>query len=578
MKIEILLSDQRSTWNKLKQKNNTLWYVGKVIVGNRFISDTGELYRLFDNLDVLDKNKVETILANIDGFFSIVFENEDYALAIVDRTRSHPIFFTRNGEPVIISDSARAIKGRCDLNQQNDIGVFEFLLCGYVTGNQTLYEDMNQLLPGQYLFINKTTGEISIRSYFIYYPSERDRDQLNQNEVLEKYRSLMKSSFNRLKTFIVTKGYQPVIPLSGGRDSRLMAILLKEYGFDQTICFTFGTENHPEVIKSQAVAELLGLEWRFAPYTKEKWNEVYRSLSMSKYFEFSDGLSVKPHFMDFIAVKELFGYQGGNYLFLPGHSLDFIAGSHIPQMLISMERPRIQKLYTSILYKHFNFHHIYPEQKRIIIDRIRSALEDIPTTDKNEIIAAFEYWDWCERQGKFILNALNVYDFFGYDWYIPFWELDWMEFFMGLPYSWRYKQNFQRLALWNFYPDYFEKPSHWIEGKRKITQELIRLIKQTALGESIIYHLNKIRRRNYISLTRDYGLKRYGAFDVEADSLEAFARKHARHTDIKRFFYFFTLDYLIRNSVSLDFLPKQYESTFLKESNTKSDSSLDGYV
>jgi asparagine synthase (glutamine-hydrolysing) len=562
MKCEIILTNLRSTWNKFEWDGNTLLYVGKIIVGDSFISDGSEPYRLFRDWDVLDKRCVETRLASIDGFFSIIFENEEVIWVIGDRVRSYPLFFARNEETVFVSDSARAIKEHCHLDKQNDVGVLEFLLCGYVTGNETLYEGLSQLLPGQYLLFDKKSGNIVVDDYFRYYPAKGDETSLDKQGKLKEYQALMRSSFDRLGNLITREGYQPVVPLSGGRDSRLMAVLLKEQGFDQTICFTFGTEGHPEVIKSQAIAKALGFEWWFAPYTREKWHREYHSSTLEQFIEFSDGLAVRPHLMEFIAVKELFCGRDKKYLFLPGHSLDFIAGGHIPPSLMSVRSPTPRDLYTAIMSKHFSFHHIYLKERQVIIKRLHNALEIISCVSRADLIRAFEYWDWRERQGKLILNALNVYEFFDFDWYVPFWETSWMDFFSSLPYQWRYKQNFHKWVLSAFYPDYFKEET-WVTGESSIVWEVINLVRKSPLTECLILYFNKIRKRNYYSLSRNYGLERYGAFDLGAKTLEEFSRRYASCTDVKRIFYFFTIDYLIRNGFCLDFLDARYKKAAL---------------
>jgi hypothetical protein len=37
--------------------------------------------------------------------------------------------------------------------------------------------------------------------------------------------------------------------------------MLKEVVINNTICYTFGTRNHPEVVKSKEVAKKLGYNW-----------------------------------------------------------------------------------------------------------------------------------------------------------------------------------------------------------------------------------------------------------------------------------------------------------------------------
>ena len=41
----------------------------------------------------------------------------------------------------------------------------------------------------------------------------------------------------------------------------------------------------------------------------------------------------------------------------------------------------------------------------------------------------FEYWDFMERQAKFIVNSSSVFDFFGYEFRLPYWDKSLTSFF-----------------------------------------------------------------------------------------------------------------------------------------------------
>ncbi|WP_269848621.1 asparagine synthase-related protein [Methanosarcina horonobensis] len=52
-----------------------------------------------------------------------------------------------------------------------------------------------------------------------------------------------------------------------------------------------------------------------------------------------------------------------------------------------------------------------------------------------------EYFDSNERQAKFIINSVRVYEFFGYEWRIPLWDAELMEFFLRVPIEHRINRN-----------------------------------------------------------------------------------------------------------------------------------------
>ena len=49
-----------------------------------------------------------------------------------------------------------------------------------------------------------------------------------------------------------------------------------------------------------------------------------------------------------------------------------------------------------------------------------------------------------ERQAKFIVNSVRVYEFFGYAWRIPLWDRELIDFFLKVPlkYRMRYDDNY----------------------------------------------------------------------------------------------------------------------------------------
>jgi len=44
-----------------------------------------------------------------------------------------------------------------------------------------------------------------------------------------------------------------------------------------------------------------------------------------------------------------------------------------------------------------------------------------------------ECWDWQERQAKFIVNSIRVYEFFGYKWRLPLWDKELIEYWARIP-------------------------------------------------------------------------------------------------------------------------------------------------
>jgi len=53
--------------------------------------------------------------------------------------------------------------------------------------------------------------------------------------------------------------------------------------------------------------------------------------------------------------------------------------------------------------------------------------------DPAQASAWLEHYDLHQRQVKFIVNSVRAYEWFGYEWRLPFWDREVMEFWAGMP-------------------------------------------------------------------------------------------------------------------------------------------------
>lgn len=260
----------------------------------------------------------------------------------------------------------------------------------------------------------------------------------NFDKLLGKLEETIDNVFSRL--IEVLDGRPAVVPLSGGYDSRLIATMLKKFKYDNVICFSYGKPGNKESRISQEVARSLGFRWEFVPYSHEAWYNWYHSKERVDYFKFADGLTSVAHIQDWPAVWEL---KKSNKIpedsvFVPGHSADFIAGSHITNVYNSFGKISGEKnLVKAILSYHYNLYRWPKEDCDLFKERIFSTLEEIHYETFEKLADAFELWDWQERQAKFIVNSVRVYEFWGYDWLIPLWDKELMDFFAKVPLEYR---------------------------------------------------------------------------------------------------------------------------------------------
>jgi len=409
-----------------------------------------------------DPRRLAELLRDVNGFFALAVISKSSATVAVDKMRSIPLFYSVNPEQrrVFISDRAEWLKDQLGVTNRVPMTTQEFLLTGYVTGSDTLYEPIRQVQAGELVrFTASPTGiEVHRERYF---ELEHDLDQepapgeaagpavtangatLDEDDpalqgLFEAHDEVAVRAVERL--IEIADGREIVIPLSGGYDSRLVALLLKRLGHPRVTAFTYGQPGNTEAVVSKNIAVAIGIPWLFVPYTHELWADYFNSPERHDYYLRSFNLSSVPHLQDWPAVAELKknGEISENAIFVPGHTGDFISGGHIPLDYSKIEEIGQKRVVADILGKHYvlwpqNRHALYRE----FGTRIAAHLPGECRTAA-EAANAYERWDWQERQAKFIVNSVRAYEFWGYDWWLPLWDSEYIDFWSRVPLRYRF--------------------------------------------------------------------------------------------------------------------------------------------
>lgn len=390
---------------------------------------------------VKKESNIENLLYNINGPYSFIREDRDIVYAAVDRIRSFPLFYAEYDENLFVSDSPRWIRDQIDVTYNNS-GENEFLLAGFVSGRNTLIAPIKQLQAGEYLTYDKNKKVLNIINYYSF-KHNLSEDFSPTIEGLDKIHNKV---FQRLIDSL--QGRPAVVPLSGGYDSRLIVMKLKELGYENVICFTYGRRDEWEVNISKQVADTIGYKWVFIPYDRKSMYQMYNSEDRKQYYNYSGRFVSSPHIQDWFAVKTLKEKSiiPNESVIIPGHTGDFISGEHIPSYYAEHDSLKKEDLLQDILkyhYKLWDKSRISNNEFKSIKDKIDKQLKTQKNILSNKVIAdLYENWVWQERQAKFICNSLRVYEFFGYEWRLPLWDHDLMEYWSEVPFRLRINRNF----------------------------------------------------------------------------------------------------------------------------------------
>lgn len=448
-KINILPSKQ---FHKIeyKERNISVYFRGHVFIDNRVFENKSFLNNkiIINNLIRLDCDFIK----NLDGNFAIIIKKNNQIALFVDRIRSIPLFYAEKKDELYISDKAeiinKKIKGKMD-----SVSFEEFKYTGYVTNENTLIEEIKQTEAGNYIKFNVSAKGIINRKtfkYFTYSPKPR-RDKSKQ-QLLKKMDEVFTTTFQQLINF--ADGRKIVVPLSGGLDSRLIVYFLHKLNYTNVLCFSYGKPNNCESLISKSISERCNFDWEFVTYTRKMWRKFVRSNEGENYFKFASDLTSLAHSQDFMAIKSLINKKviSQDSIIVPGHSLDFIAGSHISNALFSADLSN-RSILKTIIKKHYN---LFSENKEMcdskyynkIKNKICYNIMDIYSS-RDSIYGDYENWDFKERQAKYIVNSIRVYDYFSINWALPFYYYELLKFWKSVPYEFKFKRKLFKIYISN---------------------------------------------------------------------------------------------------------------------------------
>ncbi|MCG8453879.1 MAG: hypothetical protein MI717_11940 [Spirochaetales bacterium] len=378
---KVFFSGYISVYGKTLEKELALDYINRII-GNIKQLDT---YNIFEQLN---------------GSWSIVILENDSALIAVDVIKSRPLYYSSNNGEVIISD--------CDRNvlNSNKIEIVEKNVDYYkehfvAPPGETIVKDVYDVKPGHCVYFGNNT----YKEYkYFYLPAKLSYAPLDI--LFDEAYSIFISVFNRLKNYLENhKNSTILLPLSGGMDSRLIAYYLKVLEVqNKIIAYTYGKSEDVEEAKiSYQVAQELGFEWEFVQYTSDMWKDLGQDLENR--IEINSSLKTLVHLQDYLAIEKL-SKKYNDVIVIPGLCFDVLAGLTIPKELWVANNSFI-----------------------------------FATNKKNQIydndLLNYEEYKIQTRLSGYILNSLRIYEKFGCQYYLPYWDIELVKFWYRLPTEYR---------------------------------------------------------------------------------------------------------------------------------------------
>ncbi len=424
------------------QQDNHVYCCGYAFDDSGLLN-ASQLAKKFSKLD-----KADDWISHLDqlsGVFAIISETGGSIKAAVDSVRSIPLFFTRQKGEWHISNSAITLQEKFSFADINYHSAAEYLLTGYVTGPNTLFPDIKQVQAGEFIELS----DDSFRHRYFEFVQKKDFE-CSYDDLIDKLHETHLRIFRQLIKSL--DGRTAVIPISGGFDSRLIAYMLETLEYEPIQYFTYGDPGNWESKIAEEVTDLFDRELIYIPYSDKSEYESFKSDERKEYSITGGNLSSHSIIQDFHATGKLRKNDliPQNSILIPGHSGGLLAGMHTPRQFIAQSSVSRNELVSHIFNVNFTrFKWQSTDLHHYFTDKIVNLLNLPEKLTSKEAISNYEKWIWQERQGKYIVNSLRTYDYWGYEWRIPLLDKQLMEFWLKVPVEPRAKRD--------LYIDYINK-------------------------------------------------------------------------------------------------------------------------
>ena len=395
------------------EQSGNLFLLGNAFFGNSLL----DAATLESQTMVLETEvDVVSFLKCLSGSFVMVFKKGDICWAAVDRIRSIPLYYSTDG--LRISDSPMpSLADDIDWTLMDSLKKLEF-----VQGTSTSLHDWKQIQAGEFLWIEN--GRPMPKPYTSH--SRLKDSLLGYDGLKDKFIDVVDGMANRFVQYL--DGRPVAVPLSGGFDSRFVLSLLKSTGYSNISAFTYGQPDGHEAKVAQKVCEAIEVPWHFIEYDERVFDGVFND-QWDAFIEYASGWVSVPQEQEYFALNQLKERLPADTVICPGFSGDVQAGSFLPNEFFKKKWRKSPKSSQEYIAEQLT--------RSPMVDDIQVRSQEGEEYDFDSFYSEVEEWILRERISKYVVNGVRCYEFFGFDWYLPLWDTEFVTFWNTVPNNFR---------------------------------------------------------------------------------------------------------------------------------------------
>jgi asparagine synthase (glutamine-hydrolysing) len=443
LSINNLTSEEGNTSNVSIKPPVTCWLFGYF----RHCSST----ILFDMeaakyaLKLYQEKRLLNEAGNLNGSFVLILSDEQKkcVYVITDRWGSVPLYWGQHNGQLFLGNEYWQVVRNIEARELNMVAVTELLQFCYVMGTKTLVEGVWEFPPHAIISIDYTQEPLMFqKQYWSYKLTEHVN--LHETELLDLLSNLFKNIFKIYANAVKKKNWKLGVPLSGGLDSRFIAWGLNKNSIPFT-AYSYGTPNYRDLVLASKVADSIAIPikkivWdNEKPFTGKRHDDLVRLIGPTTIY--SQGIGA-------YAVND--ECQSACDVFLPGHSGDFIAGSHVVDYYVHAQNYNLARMAIGKVHKAINdrsLRRLLPWSSRHWDEVKNNLRETMKPNDDPTILSLTQRWTVEQRIRRYTFRECQVYRQFGYQVMIPFWDYEVVDAFTGLPRKYLYDRYLYRRLM-----------------------------------------------------------------------------------------------------------------------------------
>ncbi|MDP3879102.1 MAG: asparagine synthase-related protein [Dehalococcoidales bacterium] len=382
---------------------------------------------------------------DLNGSFLLVLVDERNKCVhiITDRWGSVPLYWGQHNGEMFVSDDYWRIVRDIEAQELNRVAVAQLLQFCYVLGTQTLIEGVWEFPPHAVTSIDYTQEPRVFHNQYWSYKLTEHRHE-SETELLDLLAHLFKNIFEIYANAIQKRKWTAGVPLSGGMDSRFIAWGLSRNNVP-VIAYSYGTPGYGDLELASRVADFLSI-----PIKKITWEDE-QAFTGKRHDDLVSLIGSTTKYSHGIGAYAVNGEcQSTCDVFLPGHSGDFIAGSHVVDYYLHAFNHQLTRLAIGKVHKSMSdrsLKQLYPWSSghwNTVQDSFRETMK---VNDDPTILSLTQRWTTEQRIRRYTLRECHTYRSFGYQVMIPFWDYEVVDFFTGLPRKYLYHQYLYRRLM-----------------------------------------------------------------------------------------------------------------------------------